>query len=115
MDLTYRIEGDYLLPNLTVPEAPKIGKYGTLRRNFLKEHKDPIYTGMLLSGKLNSHLEEIDRKADEMMERLTTQMAQSEGVTESLKATDQMKWVGMMNNIRHSAEEIVLKELVYSL
>ena len=114
MDLTYRIEGDYLLPNLTVPEAPKIGKYGTLRRNFLKEHKDPIYTGMLLSGKLNSHLEEIDRKADEMMERLTTQMAQSEGVTESLKATDQMKWVGMMNNIRQRAEETVMAELVYA-
>ncbi len=114
MDLTYRIEGDYLLPNLTVPEAPKIGKYGTLRRNFLKEHKDPIYTGMLLSGKLNSHLEEIDRKADEMMERLTTQMAQSEGVTESLKATDQMKWVGMMNNIRQRAEETVMAELIYA-
>ena len=114
MDLTYRIEGDYLLPNMTVPEAPKIGKYGTLRRNFLKEHKDPIYTGMLLSGKLNSHLEEIDRKADEMMERLTTQMAQSEGVTESLKATDQMKWVGMMNNIRQRAEETVMAELIYA-
>ena len=114
MDLTYRIEGDYLLPNLTVPEAPKIGEYGTLRRNFLKEHKDPIYTGMLLSGKLNSHLEEIDRKADEMMERLTTQMAQSEGVTESLKATDQMKWVGMMNNIRQRAEETVMAELIYA-
>ena len=114
MDLTYRIEGDYLLPNLTVPEAPKIGKYGTLRRNFLKEHKDPIYTGMLLSGKLNSHLEEIDRKADEMMERLTTQMAQSEGVTESLKATDQMKWVGMMNNVRQRAEETVMAELIYA-
>ena len=114
MDLTYRIEGDYLLPNLTVPEAPKIGKYGTLRRYFLKEHKDPIYTGMLLSGKLNSHLEEIDRKADEMMERLTTQMAQSEGVTESLKATDQMKWVGMMNNIRQRAEETVMAELIYA-
>ena len=114
MDLTYRIEGDYLLPNLTVPEAPKIGKYGTLRRNFLKEHKDPISTGMLLSGKLNSHLEEIDRKADEMMERLTTQMAQSEGVTESLKATDQMKWVGMMNNIRQRAEETVMAELIYA-
>ena len=114
MDLTYRIEGDYLLPNLTVPEAPKIGKYGTLRRNFLKEHKDPIYTGMLLSGKLNSHLEEIDRKADEMMERLTTQMAQSEGVTESLKAKDQMKWVGMMNNIRQRAEETVMAELIYA-
>ena len=114
MNLTYRKEGDYLLPNLTVPEAPKVGKYGTLRRNFLKKHKDPIYTGMLLAGKLNRHLEEIDQKANEMMERLTTEMAQSEGVTESLKATDQMKWVGLMNNIRQRAEEIVMTELIYT-
>ena len=114
MDLTYRKEGDYLLPNLTVPETPTIGKYGMLRRNFLKKHRDPIYTGMMLTGKLNPHLEEIDRRANEMMERLTTQMAESEGVTESLKATDQMKWVGLMNNIRQRAEETVMEELIYA-
>jgi hypothetical protein len=114
MKLTYRTEGDYLLPNLEVPEAPKVGKYGMLRRTFLRENKQGIYTGMLLSGKLNPHLEEVDRQANEMMERLTTQMARSEGVTESLKATDQMRWVALMNNIRQRAEENVLAELIYS-
>jgi hypothetical protein len=85
-----------------------------LRRSYLRNHKRGIYTGMLLSGKLNPHLEEVDRRSNEMMEQLTTQMAQTEGVTEQLKATDQMKWVGLMNNIRQRAEEIVLTELVYS-
>jgi hypothetical protein len=114
MNLTYRTEGDYQLPNLEVPEAPRVGKYGMLRRSFLRDHRQAIYTGMLLSGKLNPHLEEVDRRSNEMMEQLTTQMAQTEGVTEQLKATDQMKWVGLMNNIRQRAEEIVLTELVYS-
>ena len=85
-----------------------------LRRSYLKDHRDGIYTGMLLTGKLNAHLTEIDRQATEMMERLTAQMAKAQGVTESLKASDQMKWVQMMNNIRSAAEEIVLTELVYS-
>ena len=114
MAVTYRAEGDYQLPNLTVPEAPTVGKYGMLRRSYLRNHRNGIYTGMLLSGKLNSHLEEIDRQASEMLENLTTQMAQSQGVTESLKASDQMKWVGLMNSIRASAEEMVLTELVYA-
>jgi hypothetical protein len=114
MELTYRQEGDYLLPNLTVPESPKVGKFGMLRRSFLRSHRNGIYTGMVLSGKLNSHLEETDRKANEMMEFLTTQMAKSEGVTESLKASDQMHWVAMMNNIRSRAEEAVLTDLIYS-
>lgn len=114
MELTYRQEGDYLLPNLTVPESPKIGKYGMLRRDFLRRHRNPVYTGMLLSGKLNRHLEEIDRQATEMMERLTTEMAKAEGVTESLKASDQMAWVQRMNNIQQRAEETVLAELIYS-
>ena len=114
MAVTYRTEGDYQLPNLTVPEDPTVGKYGMLRRSYLQSHRNGIYTGMLLSGKLNSHLEEIDRQASEMLESLTTQMAQSQGVTESLKASDQMKWVGLMNSIRASAEEMVLTELVYN-
>ena len=114
MAVTYRTEGDYQLPNLTVPETPTVGKYGMLRRSYLRNHRNGIYTGMLLSGKLNSHLEEIDRQASEMLENLTTQMAQSQGVTESLKASDQMKWVGLMNSIRASAEEMVLTELVYA-
>ena len=114
MELTYRQEGDYLLPNLTMPESPKVGKFGMLRRSFLRSKQNGIYTGMMLSGKLNSHLEEIDRKANEMMEFLTTQMAKSEGVTESLKASDQMRWVAMMNSIRSRAEEAVLTDLIYS-
>lgn len=114
MELTYTMQGDYLLPDLTVPESPTLGKYGMLRRSYLKDHRDGIYTGMLLTGKLNAHLTEIDRQATEMMERLTAQMAKAHGVTESLKASDQMKWVQMMNNIRSAAEEIVLTELIYS-
>ena len=114
MELTYTTRGDYLLPDLSVPESPKIGKYGMLRRSYLREHRDGIYTGMLLSGKLNGHLEEIDRTANEMMNRLTAELAKAQGVTESLKASNQMKWVGLMNNIRHQAEEIVMTELVYS-
>mgnify|MGYP002412054867 CR=1 FL=1 len=113
MALTYTMQGDYLIPDLTAPEAPRIGKYGMLRRSYLRDHRDGIYTGMMLSGKLNSHLEQIDRQANEMMETLTLHMAETQGVTESLKASDQMKWVGLMNNIRHSAEKIVLTELIY--
>ena len=114
MELTYTTRGDYLLPDLNVPESPKIGKYGMLRRSYLREHRDGIYTGMLLSGKLNGHLEEIDRTANEMMNRLTTELAKAQGVTESLKASNQMKWVSLMNNIRNQAEEIVMTELIYS-
>ena len=113
MELTYRTESGYQLPNLEVPEAPQVGKYGMLRRSFLANHKHGIYTGMLITGELNSHLAEIDRQATEMVDRLTEQMAAEQGVTEELKASDQMKWVGLMNGIQASAEEVVLKELVY--
>ncbi len=114
MELTYRTEGDYRLPNLDVPEAPRVGKYGMLRRSYLRKNKSGIYTGMQLSGKLDSHLAEIDRQATEMVEHMTERMAREQGVNESLKASDQMKWVGLMNNIRASAEEVVLTELVYA-
>ena len=114
MELTYRTESGYRLPNLDVPEAPKVGKYGMLRRSFLANHRHGIYTGLLLTGELNSHLAEIDRQATEMVERLTEQMAREQGVTESLKASDQMKWVGLMNNIKAAAEEAALRELVYT-
>ena len=114
MELTYTMQGDYLLPDLTVPESPTLGKYGMLRRSYLKDHRDGIYTGMLLTGKLNAHLTEIDRQATEMMERLTRQMAEKQGVTERLKAEDQMRWVQMMNSIRHSAEEVILNDLIYA-
>ena len=114
MELTYRQEGDYLVPNLSVPEAPRVGKYGMLRRTYLRRNRNGIYTGMQLTGKLNAHLEEIDRKATEMMECLVEQMSRGQGVTEDLKAQNQMEWVGLMNNIRAAAEEIVLRELIYS-
>ena len=114
MELTYTMQGDYLLPNLTLPEAPKIGKYGMLRRSYLKNQKNGLYTGMMLSGKLNRHLEEIDQAANSMMERLITQMAKAQGVTEALKASNQLLWLQRMSNIRASAEEIVLAELIYS-
>lgn len=114
MELTYHSEGDYRLPNLTAPEAPALGKYGMLRRSFLREHRNGIYTGMQLSGKLDAHLMEIDRQAREMVESLTRQTAQQQGVTEELKAADPMKWTGLMNSIKVAAEETVLRELVYS-
>ena len=114
MELTYTPQGDYQIPDLEIPESPKVGKYGMLRRTFLREHKDGIYTGMLLSGKLNGHLEEIDRTANEMMNRLTTELAKEQGVTESLKASDPMKWTGLMNNCKAQAEEIILNELIYN-
>ena len=114
MELTYRREGDYLLPNLEAPESPKIGKYGMLRHHYLRENKRAILTGMQMSGELNSHLEQIDREATEEVERLTRQMAKEQGVNEKMKKTDQMKWVQMMNSLKASAEEIVLNQLVYN-
>lgn len=114
MELTYTMQGDYLIPNLTVPESPKLGKYGMLRRTFLREHRDGIYTGMLLNGTLNRHLEEVDRQAQKMLDDLTEQMKELNGVTEQLKAEDQMRWVQMMNSIRHSAEEVILNDLIYA-
>lgn len=112
-ELTYHWEGDYLIPDLYPPEAPRIGKYGTLRHQYLRSSHRGIFDGMLLEGTLNAHLEEIDRQANEMMELLTAQMAQAEGVTEQLKASDQMQWVVRMNGIRVRAEEIVLNDLVF--
>jgi hypothetical protein len=113
-ELTYHWEGDYLIPDLEAPEAPKIGKFGTLRHKYLRSRHRGIFDGMLLEGSLNPHLEQIDRQANEMMERLTAQMAQAEGVTEALKARDQMAWVRAMNSIKNRAEEIVLNDLIYA-
>ena len=88
--------------------------WGERKRQFLLKNRNSLFTVLLLCGKLNAHLEEVDRQANEMMEFLTTQMAKAEGVTEQLKATDQMAWVGAMNNIKARAEEIVLNELIYA-
>ena len=114
MELTYTQQGDYLLPNLEVPETPKVGKFGMLRRSFLRNHRKALYTGMMLTDKLNAHLEQVDMEANRMLEKLVSQMAQEQGVTEELKAENQLTWVTMMNNLRSAAEEVVLTELVYS-
>lgn len=114
MELTYRMQGDYRLPNLIPPESPKVGKYGMLRHSFLRKHREGLYTGMLMEGTLNAHLEEVDREANRMLEQLTTQMALEQGVTEELKARDQMLWVQRMNNIRQAAEEIIYSQLIYA-
>lgn len=112
-ELTYHWEGDYLIPDLDPPEAPRIGKFGTMRHQYLRTHHRGIFDGMLLKGTLNAHLEEIDRQASEMLEHLTTQMAAAEGVTEQIKATDQMEWVRRMTSIKSRAEETVLCDLIY--
>ena len=114
MELTYTKQGDYLLPNLKLPQNPNLGKYAMMRRSFLKENRPGLYTGMMISGRLNIHLTEIEQQAQTMMERLLTQLAKSEGVTEELKARDQLKWVQKMNNIRSRAEETVRKHLICS-
>ena len=112
---TYTQVGDYLLPNLTIDESEQqpIGKYGRMRKRYLKEHRRVLYPNLLVTGKLAQHLDAIDKACEERMELLMQQMAKQEGVTEVLKATDQMEWVRRMNSIRSRAEEIVLHELVY--
>ena len=111
-ELTYHREGDYLLPNLIPPEALRIGIWGIRRKNYLLKNKEPIYTGLLLSGRLNAHLEEIDRSAGEMFDLLIRQYAACEGATKELKAQNQMEWVMQMNSIRDRATETVLQELI---
>ena len=114
--ITYTRQGDYNLPNLLPPQEEPVphGKYASLRRRFLKEHRRITYTNLLTSGKLYSHLAEIQLTAQRRMEEITARMAKAEGVTEELKARDPMKWVQMMNNLRNAAEETVLAELIYS-
>ena len=108
----YHLEGDYWIPDLIAPESPVIGIWGERRRRFLRAHRRPVFSSLLMTGKLNAHLEEVDRSATEMAERLTAQFAEWEHVTEALKAEDQMEWVRAMNSIRSRVEEIVRRELV---
>ena len=114
MKITYTRVGDYYLPNLIAPENPKVGRWGMLRFNYLRKHREALYTIMLMENTLNPHLEEIDRQAQEMEQLLISQLAQQEGVTEQLKAENQMEWVTQMNNIRNRADEIVLNDLIYA-
>ncbi len=102
-----------MIPDLTPPPSPHIGIWGLRRKNYLLKNRELIYTAMFLSGKLDAHLEEVDRQAEEMLFRLVDQMARAGGITEQLKADDQMAWVGAMNNIRARAEEVVYAELIY--
>ena len=113
---TYTRVGDVLLPNLSIGEAEQspIGKYGRMRKRYLKEQHPAIFSELLLSGKLYPHLLEIDEACEGRMELLVLQMVKREGVTEALKAADQMAWVAQMNSIRSRAEEIVFHELVYA-
>ena len=114
---TYRRVGDYLIPNLVLPKSTNypIGKYGRIRQTFLKNHHNVIYTKLVMNGKLNEHLAETDKYSNERMELLCNAMAEKEGVTEELKASDQMEWICRMNNIHNRAEEIVLNEIIYTL
>ena len=114
---TYRQEGDYLLPNLTLPLDPEeyqIGKYGRMRQRFLKEHRRALYTSLMLEGTLTKHLAEIDRSCNDRLEIIETALMKREGVTEALKVSDQMEWVRRRNSIRNRTEEIILSELVYA-
>ncbi len=112
----YTMVGDTRLPNLIARESEPltIGKYGRMRNRYLKEHRPVLYTNLLVTGKLDQHLTEIDEECKEQMELLVHQMAKQEGVTEALKAANQMEWVRRMNSIRSRAEESVLREQVYS-
>ena len=115
--IEYVRNGDYYIPNLTVPDDKvyNIGKYGRLHSIFIKENRPTIYSMKMLDGTWLAYLEEIDTTAKEMVDKLIKDMAVKQGITEELKAKDQMAWVGVMNNIRHSAEEFVLRDFVYSM
>ena len=112
--MSYTLHGDYYLPDLVLnEEEPIYGKYGMLRKQFLKEHRSARYQYLLLIGKLTEHLNQIDQEAREQVEMLMEQMVEKQGVTEELKVQDEMKWVRLMNNIKASAEEMVLRETLY--
>ena len=110
---TYTSEGDCLLPNVEVPERPKIGIWGERRRKYLQTSQKTLYTAMLLGDALNAHLEEVDKSATEMFDRLVEQLKSCDCITEELKATNQLEWVQRMNAIHHEATEVVMKELIY--
>ncbi len=113
----YRQVGDYFIPNITLPDDGEyqIGKYGRMRRSYLKEYRKILYNNYVLEGTLFKHLAESDQACNEHIENIVSAMEKQEGVTEALKAADQIEWVRRMNSIRNRAEEIVLHELVYDL
>lgn len=113
---TYTLQGDYYLPNLTLPaeENNTIGIWGQRHLRYLKQHRKILYTNLLTSGRLNNYLADIDRQAEELFFRLVEQMAEREGVTEKLKAKQPMEWVGKMNALREAAAEIVNAEVIFA-
>ena len=112
--LNYTLHGDYYLPDLEINEGePTYGKYGIMRKQFLKEHRSARYQYLVLTGKLTEHLNQVDKEAREKVEMLVEQMAERWGVTEKLKTQNQMEWVRRMNNIKANVEEIALKEIIY--
>ena len=113
--LSYTVHGDYYLPDLEInEEEPTYGKYGIMRKQFLKEHRSGRYQYLVLTGKLTKHLNQIDKEVREKVEMLMEQMAEQWGVTEELKMQDQMEWVRRMNNIKSVAEEMVLRKFIYA-
>ena len=114
--LWYELQGDYYIPCLVLDkeDTQPIGMWGRKHLRYIKEHRPVLHTTLLLSGKLNSHLAEIDNRATEMFDRLAKQLAEKKGITEQLKAQDQMGWVQRMNNIRNAAEEMVNAEVIYA-
>ena len=109
---TYREENGSLVPDVELPEQKHIGKYGKMHLDYLKQHRRGRYSALLGEGQLNAYLAEIDEQAHEMLNSLTVEFAKAQGIDEHLKATDQMRWVQMMNNVRSSAEETVMRELI---
>ena len=115
-NLTYTRSGDYLIPDLSLSEQPEkpLGKYGRMRKAYLKEHRPILYNQMLLSEKLYPHLIEIDETAQSRLEQMMPRLAEAAGATEQLKASDPMRWVGLMNTCKAQAEEILMAELIHS-
>ena len=111
---TYREENGNLIPDMELPEQKPIGKYGKMHLDYLKHHRRGRYSALLGEGRLNAYLADVDEQAHEMLTSLTVEFAKTQGIDEHLKATDQMRWVQMMNNVRAQAEEIILKEIVFS-
>ena len=110
---TYTLVEDHLIPDLIIADRKPLGKWGLLRKHFLREHHRALYSSWLLTGKLDEHLTQIEKDCEERFELITMQMAEQENVTEGLKADDQMEWVRRMNSVWNRAEEIVLHELIY--
>ena len=115
-ELNYKRNGDYLLPDMGLTEAERkpLGKYGIMRQQYLEKNRPGLYTRLILSGRLMEHLQEIDKTAHSRLESLMSQLTKQQGVTEELKARDQMTWVGAMNNLKSQAEEMILTELIYA-